>query len=70
MDWLDQHHAILDCYNKSFTFWDDEGNLRIVQRIPREITIREILALYLKKSYIKGCQIFASHMEETPKYRV
>jgi hypothetical protein len=20
MDWLDQHHAILDCYNKSVTF--------------------------------------------------
>jgi hypothetical protein len=19
MDWLDQHHAVLDCYNKAFT---------------------------------------------------
>jgi hypothetical protein len=30
MDWLDQHHAILECHNKSFTFLDEEGNLRKV----------------------------------------
>jgi hypothetical protein len=30
MDWLDQHHAILDCYNKAFTCWDEEGNLSTV----------------------------------------
>jgi hypothetical protein len=26
MDWLDQHHAILDCHNKEFTYLDEEGN--------------------------------------------
>jgi hypothetical protein len=26
--------------------------------------------MQLKKSYRKGCQIFASHMEETPKHKV
>jgi hypothetical protein len=30
MDWLDQHHAILDYHNKAFTFLDEEGNLRKV----------------------------------------
>jgi predicted aspartyl protease len=40
MDWLDKHNAILDCYNKDFTCLDEEGNLRVVQGIPREITIR------------------------------
>jgi hypothetical protein len=45
MDWLDQHHAILDCYNKEFTFLDEEGNLRIVQGIPMVVTIRKISAL-------------------------
>jgi hypothetical protein len=49
---------------------DEGGNLRTVQGIPRAITIREISALQLKKCYKKGCQIFASHMKETPKYRV
>jgi hypothetical protein len=31
MDWLDQHHAILDCRNKVFTCVDEEGNQKIVQ---------------------------------------
>jgi hypothetical protein len=70
MDWLDQHHAILDCHNKAFTCFDEDGSLRKVQGIPRVVTIREISALQLKKCYKKGCQIFASHMEETPKDKV
>jgi hypothetical protein len=70
MDSLDQHHAILDCHNKAFTCLDEEGSLRRVQGIRRVVTIREISALQLKKCYRKGCQIFASHMEETPKDKV
>jgi hypothetical protein len=70
MDWLDQHHAILDCCNKAFTFLDEEGNQKIVQGIPRVVVIREILAMQLKKCYRKGCQLFASHVEETPKDKV
>jgi hypothetical protein len=49
---------------------DEEGNLRTVQGIPRAVTVREVSALQLKKSYRKGCQIFAAHMEETPKDKV
>jgi hypothetical protein len=26
MDWLDQHHALLDCHNKRLTCLDEEGN--------------------------------------------
>jgi hypothetical protein len=40
IDWLDQHHAILDYHNKVFTFLDEEGSLREVQGIPRAVTIR------------------------------
>jgi hypothetical protein len=67
MDWLDQHHVVLDCYNKALTCLDEKGNLRIVQVSPREVTIREISSFQLKKSYRKGCQIFVAHMEETLK---
>jgi hypothetical protein len=67
MDWLEKHHAILDCHNNAFNCLDEEGNLRKLQKIPRAVTIREISALQLKKCYRKGCQMFASHMEETPK---
>jgi hypothetical protein len=70
MDWLDQHLAILDYHNKAFTCLNEEGNLRRVKGIPRVVTIREISALQLKKCYEKWCQIFAAHMEETPKDKV
>jgi hypothetical protein len=55
MDWLDQHDVVLDYYNKAFTLLDEEGNLRSVQGIPRVVTIKEFLALQLKKIYRKGC---------------
>jgi hypothetical protein len=70
MDWLDQHHAILYYRNKAFNCLDEEGNPRKFQGIPREVTIIEISATQLKKCYRKGCQIFAAHMEESPKDKV
>jgi hypothetical protein len=70
MDWLDKHHAVLDCYTKTFTCLDEEGNLRTIQGIPRAVIIREDSTLQLKKSYMKGCQVFAMHMEKTPKDKV
>jgi hypothetical protein len=39
MDWLDHHHAVLDYHNKEFNFLNEEGNPRIVQGIPKEVTI-------------------------------
>jgi hypothetical protein len=70
MDWLDEHYVVLDCYNKAFTCLDEQGNLRSVQGIPRVVTIREFPTLQLKKSYKKGCKVFAAHMEEAPTDKV
>jgi hypothetical protein len=70
IDWLDQHHAILDCWNKEFTFLDKEGNQGVVQGIPRVVTVREISAVQLKKCYRKGYQLFVAHVGETPKDNV
>jgi hypothetical protein len=70
MDWLEQHHALLDCRNKAFTCLDEEGNQKTVQGIPRVVSIREISALQMKKCCRKGCQLFATHVEETPKDKV
>jgi hypothetical protein len=64
MDWLDQHHALLDCRNKRFTCLDEEGNQVTVQGIPRAVAVREISAMQLKKCYRKGCQLFAARVEE------
>jgi hypothetical protein len=70
MDWLEEHHDVIDCYNKAFTCLDEEGNLRSVQGIPRVVTIREVSALQLKKSYRKGCQVFGENIEEARKDKV
>jgi hypothetical protein len=70
MNCLDQHHVVLDCYNKTFTCLDEEGNLRSVQGIPRDLTIREVSSLQLKKIYRKGCQVLASYMEDAPNDKV
>jgi hypothetical protein len=70
MDWLDQHHAILDYHNMEFTCLNEEGSPRIVQGIPKVVTVQEISTMQLKKCYRKGCKIFASHVEEAPKDKV
>jgi hypothetical protein len=70
MDCLDKHRAILDCYNKFFTCLDEEGNSRTSQGIPRPISVREFSTLQLKIGLRKGCQIYASHMEEPTKYKM
>jgi hypothetical protein len=70
MEWLDQHHAILDYCNKAFTCLDEDGNQKIVQGIPRVVAIIEISAMQLKKCYRKGCQLFATHVKETTKDKV
>ena len=31
MDWLDKHHVVLDCHNKTFTCLDEEGKKSIVK---------------------------------------
>ena len=51
MDWLDQHHALLDCRNKRFTCLDEEGNQVTIQGIPRAMAVREISTMQLKKCY-------------------
>jgi hypothetical protein len=64
MDWLDQHHSLMDFHNKRFTCLNKEGNQVTVQGIPRAMAVREISAMQLKKCYQKGCQLFAARVEE------
>jgi hypothetical protein len=40
-----------------------------VKGIPRPISIRDISALQLKKCFKKGCQLYASHVEERGRTR-
>jgi hypothetical protein len=70
MDWLEKHHVVLDCYNKTITCLDEEGKQGKIQGIPRVVDVREISTMQLKKNFRKGCQVFATHMEETTKDKV
>ena len=53
MDWLEKHHVFLDCYNKTTTFLDEEGNQGKIQGILRDVVVREIPAMQLKKRFRK-----------------
>ena len=55
MNWLKAHKVKLDCYHKTFECMDEEGNPRVVRGIPKVISVRQILAMQLKKFYRKGC---------------
>ena len=59
MDWLEQHRVVLNCFDKTFTCINNEGEIITVIGIPREIAIRQISALQLKRVVWKGCKAFA-----------
>jgi hypothetical protein len=42
MDWLEKHHVVLDCYNKTITCLHEEGREGKVQGILRIVVVREI----------------------------
>ena len=67
MDWLEAHRVKLDCYNKTFECMDEEGNPVVVRGIPKVISVRNISAMQLKKFCRKGCQLYATHIEEATK---
>jgi hypothetical protein len=64
MDWLDKHHVVLDFHNKTFTCLYGDGKQSTVKGVPRPISIREISALLLKRCFRKGCQLYATHVED------
>ena len=45
MDWLEKHHAVLDCHSKTFTCLVGNRKQSTVKGVPRPISIREILSL-------------------------
>ena len=58
MDWLEQHRVVLNCFDKTFTCVNNEGETITVIGIPRKTTIRQISTLQLKRVVRKGCKAF------------
>ena len=59
MDRLEQHRVVLNCFDKTFTCLNNEGEMITVKGIPRKTTIRQIYALQLKRVVQKACKVFA-----------
>ena len=59
MDWLEQHHVMLDCLHKSIFGIDSQGNQVKVQGVLKKVSVRKISALHVKKCIRKGCTLFA-----------
>jgi hypothetical protein len=59
MDWLEQHKAVLDCYTKVLSYKDNLGTARTTQGIPKPVSVRQVLAMQLKKCIRKGSQVYA-----------
>jgi hypothetical protein len=60
MVWLEKHHGVLYFYNKTITRLDEKGKQTNIQGILIFVFVREISTMQLKKSFRKGCQIFAA----------
>ena len=62
MDWIEDHKVVLNCFEKTFTCTDNNGNDIKVKGIPRKVTIREIFALQMKRYVRKWCKVFVVYI--------
>ena len=62
MDWLENHIVALNCFEKTFTCLNEEGNTILVKGVPRKTSVRQTLALQMKRSARKGCKVFALYV--------
>ena len=59
MDWLEQNWVVLNCFDKTFTCVNNDGETINVKGIPRNKVVKHISALKLKRAVRKGCEDFA-----------
>lgn len=60
MDWLEIHRAKVDCYDKIVECINDEGKFQVIKGILKPISRRKIIALQLRKHFMKTCQIYVA----------
>jgi hypothetical protein len=59
MDWLAAHKSKLDCYHKTLECVSKEGKRITLQGIRKPVSVRQILALQMRKYCRKGCPLYA-----------
>ena len=65
MDWLEKHKFVLNFFEKTFDYIDENVESKMVRGIPKKVLTKKISALQSKKSARKGCRLFAVHINET-----
>ena len=65
MDWLESHHAILDCRDKVISCLTDDGQQVEVKGVPRLVSLRQISALQLRRCLRRKCQVYMAYVEDT-----
>eukprot|EP00253_Pinus_taeda_P028742 PITA_28742 len=58
MDWLEAHRAWVDCYGKRILGINDEGKSIQIQGIKKEVSLRYISVMQMKRCLRKGCQAY------------
>ena len=69
MNWLEQHHAMLDFLHKSILCTDVQGNQAKVKGISKKVSIRKISGLQETKCVRKGCKLFVVNIQDIESER-
>ena len=64
MNWLEQHHDMLDCLHKSILCTYNQGNEVKIQGILKKFSVRKISSLQANKCVRKGCKLFAINIQD------
>ena len=64
MDWLEQHHVILDFLQKSILCTDNQGNQVKIQGIPKKVYVRYIFFVQANKCIRKGDKLSAVNIQD------
>ena len=63
MDWLEQHHVMLNFLHNSILCTYIQGNQKKIQGIPKKVSVRHISSLQENKCIRKGCKLFAMNIQ-------
>ena len=55
---MEEHKVVLNCFNKTFTYTDNNGDNIKLRGNTRKVSEREISMLQMKRLVIKGCTLF------------
>ena len=58
MDCLEKHKVILNCYEKSFVYKDENNIARTIQGIRKPVSLRKISVMQFKKCINNGYKVY------------